>query len=158
MPKFRKKPVEINAILWDGDMKTIEPLIALGVTCKAFGQELIGDDLTIETLEGNMTASKGDWIIRGIKGELYPCKTDIFTATYDAVCFKMCHLPNIAKCPLYIESHVPNGLGCVDDLARDCKVERGEMNFELAVLDLASRGIAHPGMLEALNPPSSRAH
>ncbi len=38
----------------------------------------------IETLEGTMTANIGDWIIKGVKGELYPCKPDIFEATYDA--------------------------------------------------------------------------
>lgn len=44
-----------------------------------------GEDLWIGTLEGNMVCSRGDWIIRGIKGEIYPCKPDIFAATYDAV-------------------------------------------------------------------------
>lgn len=42
-------------------------------------------DLVIETLEGNMRASPGDFIIRGIKGEYYPCKPDIFEATYEVV-------------------------------------------------------------------------
>ena len=41
--------------------------------------------ITIDTLEGVMTASEGDFIIRGVKGELYPCKPDIFAATYEAV-------------------------------------------------------------------------
>ncbi len=45
-----------------------------------------GEDLWIGTLEGNMVCSPGDWIIRGIKGELYPCKSDIFAATYEVVC------------------------------------------------------------------------
>lgn len=43
------------------------------------------DQLWIGTLEGNMIASAGDWIIRGVKGELYPCKPDIFAATYEPV-------------------------------------------------------------------------
>jgi hypothetical protein len=59
---------------------------------------------------------------------------------------------DIARCPLYIESHVGRGLGCVDDLMRPCRVKRGEMDFQTAVLALAGRGIAHPGMLETLNP------
>jgi hypothetical protein len=44
-----------------------------------------GEDLLIPTLEGDMLAVPGDWIIRGIKGEFYPCKPDIFEATYEAV-------------------------------------------------------------------------
>ena len=40
-------------------------------------------ELEIETLEGNMTAKVGDWIIKGVKGEFYPCKPDIFAATYE---------------------------------------------------------------------------
>ena len=64
----------------------------------------------------------------------------------------MCHLANIAKCPLYIESHVGRGLGCVDEMAQRCLVDRGKMDFSEAVIDLARRGIVHPGMLVALNP------
>lgn len=41
--------------------------------------------LTIKTLEGNMEASRGDWVIKGVKGELYPCKPDIFHMTYEQV-------------------------------------------------------------------------
>lgn len=44
-----------------------------------------GDNIILETLEGTMTASPLDWIICGIKGELYPCKPDIFEATYEPV-------------------------------------------------------------------------
>jgi hypothetical protein len=85
MAQFRKKPVVIDAVQWDGHMKTIEPLLVLGTTCKTVGQDFLGDDLQIETLEGTMTANKGDWIIRGVKGEIYPCKPDIFAATYEPV-------------------------------------------------------------------------
>lgn len=62
MPKFRKKPVVIEAEQWWGHSPA-----------------------AIETLEGTMYASPGDWIITGIKGERYPCKPDIFEATYEAV-------------------------------------------------------------------------
>ena len=64
--------------------------------------------------------------------------------------------PDISRCPLYIESHVGRGLGCVDDIAMPCVVKRGLMDFQTAVLVLASRGIAHRGMLEALNPIGRR--
>ena len=43
------------------------------------------DYLSIKTLEGTMRADQGDWIIRGVKGEIYPCKPEIFVATYDPV-------------------------------------------------------------------------
>lgn len=67
-----------------------------------------------------------------------------------------CPASNIARCPLYIESHVGRGLGCVDDLMRPCKVKRGEMDFQMAVLTLAGQRISYPGMLEALNPIGGR--
>lgn len=63
----------------------------------------------------------------------------------------MCPVQNIRKCPLYIESHVGRGHGCVDDMAQPCLVARGKMDFQFAVLALAARSIAHPGMIEAIN-------
>lgn len=84
MARFRKKPVEIDAVLWDGNMTTVEPLLA-GSSCEAVEQDLGDPALLIPTLEGTMRAEVGDWIIRGVKGELYPCKSDIFAATYDPV-------------------------------------------------------------------------
>lgn len=86
MPKFRKKPVVIEAIQWHGftDGPNYIPKPAMdflgeesGVLCNEHG------NLVIKTLEGDMTVSTGDWIIRGVKGELYPCKPDIFEATYE---------------------------------------------------------------------------
>jgi hypothetical protein len=79
MPQFRKKPVVIDAILWDGKLTTVEHLHG------EFSQDLGDDGLSIHTLEGVMRADVGDWIIKGVKGELYPCKPDIFAATYDPV-------------------------------------------------------------------------
>ncbi len=80
MSKFRKKPVVIEAVKWDGKLSTVEPL---GIP--SCSQELTSDTLQIQTLEGEMTAQVGDWIIKGVKGEFYPCKPDIFAATYDPV-------------------------------------------------------------------------
>ena len=79
--KFRKKPVIIEAIQYDG-------LPASGsAACNFMGLErvLFSDTqgLFIDTLEGTMTAAIGDWIIKGVKGEFYPCKPDIFEATYE---------------------------------------------------------------------------
>lgn len=77
--KFRKKPVVIDAMQFDGTFGSVETL-----RIDSCSQELGSDTLQIETLEGVMTANKGDWIIRGVKGEFYPCKPDIFEATYEA--------------------------------------------------------------------------
>ena len=76
--KFRKKPVVIEAVQFDGSLASVECLVGLTVT-----QDRTSDSCQIETLEGVMSASKGDWIICGIKGEFYPCKPDIFAATYE---------------------------------------------------------------------------
>jgi hypothetical protein len=84
MPKFRKKPVVIEAIRFTGN-NCIECLLFMGTPEHiAFNPELHNTDHpTIHTLEGKMTASPGDWIIKGVKGEFYPCKPDIFEATYE---------------------------------------------------------------------------
>lgn len=84
MAKFRKKPVEIEAIQYLGKQN-------YHVICDFVGEELqmeyMYDEqiIVIPTLEGEMRANKGDYIIKGIKGEFYPCKPDIFEATYDRV-------------------------------------------------------------------------
>lgn len=80
MPKFRKKPVEIEAVQWTGRNSA-----ELSAFLPAGGIRFTFSGIEIETLEGNMLASEGDWIIRGVKGEFYPCKPEIFAATYDAV-------------------------------------------------------------------------
>lgn len=81
--KFRKKPVVIDAWLFDGSWKSAKPVVnqSQEMTWSDFG----GGRIAIETLEGTMEASPGDWVIKGVKGEFYPCKPDIFAATYDAV-------------------------------------------------------------------------
>ena len=79
MPKFRKKPVEIEAVQWTGT-NAPEVLDFIGTT----GRMSADGSLFIDTLEGTMRAYSGDWIIRGVKGEFYPCKPEIFTATYEA--------------------------------------------------------------------------
>jgi len=83
MARFRKKPVEIEAWCWDGCSTAPErPPWLRGPNVRAVHDEEI---LLIDTLEGTMTAMKGDWIIMGVKGEIYPCKPDIFAATYEPV-------------------------------------------------------------------------
>jgi hypothetical protein len=88
MPRFRKRPVEVEALHLTADKNPDE--IALwcgGVVAPHPGQMYTGGELVIEipTLEGTMRAGLGDWIIKGVQGEFYPCKPDIFEATYEAV-------------------------------------------------------------------------
>lgn len=87
--KFRKKPVVIEAVQLDGTLEAFEAAVAfMGTAGGAHNGHLENDDphkswLYIDTLEGQMVAHTGDWIIRGVKGEFYPCKPDIFAATYE---------------------------------------------------------------------------
>lgn len=83
MPKFRKKPVVIEA--WQYDVNRSLSDLPPGVYETASGPDGTGAGAWIDTLEGTMHVSQGDFVIRGVKGELYPCKPDIFAATYDPV-------------------------------------------------------------------------
>lgn len=82
--KYRKKPVIIDAVQWNPDkpLGDYPEWLAQEIQSTAI-PVLMG--LRIFTLEGGMTANPGDWIIRGIKGELYPCKDEIFRSTYEPV-------------------------------------------------------------------------
>lgn len=83
MPKFRKRPVVIEAVQFDGTDASYYDVCAFapGVHFEPVPEQRF----MVPTLEGYHIASAGDWIIRGVKGELYPCKPDIFAATYEAV-------------------------------------------------------------------------
>lgn len=92
MPMFRKKPVVVEAVRFTDQPSEIdgpEPQwysAAHTIDRGDVGSVTYADGtLRICTLEGEMTASPGDWIVRGIKGEIYPCKPDIFAATYELV-------------------------------------------------------------------------
>lgn len=80
MSRYRKKPVVIEAVQWTG---------ANEADVRALGgdphYELADGRMLIRTLEGTMEAAVGDWIVRGVKNELYPVKPDIFLATYEVV-------------------------------------------------------------------------
>lgn len=81
MAKYRKKPVVIEAVQWEGNNeKEMKDFINMELVT-----EYNGDVLVIETLEGTMRAEKGDYIIKGVHGEFYPCKPDIFHKTYELV-------------------------------------------------------------------------
>ena len=90
--RFTKKPVTIEAIQWTG--KNLREVITFtddhpdtrshhaDMAWEAYANLVARDGLKIYTLEGELLANVGDWIIRGVKGEYYPCKPDIFEATY----------------------------------------------------------------------------
>jgi hypothetical protein len=93
MAKFKKKPVVIDAVRFNGvnqseilDFYPAAFFSTEGSTRRSFSDEQPDQSLPIveiRTLEGTMVANVGDWIIRGVKGEYYPCKPDIFKATYE---------------------------------------------------------------------------
>lgn len=90
MARYRKKPVEVEAWKWKGGKLYPDDLMS---PCPRWVAEAIdrrvverkGEELVIRTLEGDHLARVGDYIIRGVKGELYPCKPDIFKQTYEVV-------------------------------------------------------------------------
>ena len=89
--RYRKKPVVIEAMQLptDGDIaryvEIADWLSGVGATAVPAVNDLVGTAIRIPTLEGDMLAQPGDWIIRGVAGEFYPCKPDIFDATYEEV-------------------------------------------------------------------------
>ena len=97
--RFRKRPVVIEAMCWDGSLRSIrsvarwvnghdqeqghdDPTLTFTTIVDGIKRPVVRDVL-IETLEGPMGASTGDWIIKGVKGEFYACKPDVFGMTYE---------------------------------------------------------------------------
>lgn len=83
--RYQKRPVVIETLQWTGEnLPDVLAWCHAGMPPDANAIVCLGDrdTLTIRTLEGVMTASKSDYIIRGVRGEFYPCKPDIFEATY----------------------------------------------------------------------------
>jgi hypothetical protein len=86
MAKFRKKPVVITAVQYDGNFRCLDCFSISEVSHFIVSKDSEGNQcIKIPTLEGEMTASIGDYIIRGVQGEYYPCKPDIFEITYEMV-------------------------------------------------------------------------
>lgn len=98
MARYRKRPVEIEAVQWDGTADGATRIIDWILSSDATATYRCSDpdrcaqndgdtphDIQVHTLEGAMTASVGDWIIKGVAGEFYPCRDDIFAATYEPV-------------------------------------------------------------------------
>jgi hypothetical protein len=95
MSTFRKKPVEVEAVQWNGEVivggapqwlaAVGEDLADAPIALDPGQVAFVGDQVFIGTLEGMISASPGDWIIKGTAGELYPCKPDIFAEIYEPV-------------------------------------------------------------------------
>jgi hypothetical protein len=77
--KYRRKPVVIDAVQWTGS--NLEEIN--GLTFGSTVGSTDSDGLLIDTIDGRLPLSSGDWIIRGITGRLYSCKPDVFAATYE---------------------------------------------------------------------------
>lgn len=87
MAKYRKKPVVVDAMVFDGGFASTSGVLEF---CEGNAEaEFISGHgpclLKIKTLEGTMRASIGDYIIKGVNGEFYPCKPDIFEKTYELI-------------------------------------------------------------------------
>lgn len=90
MAKYRKKSIVIDAVRYNGkgmmgDGDGVPDWIWPALETKTIEPTNGTDPFIIHTLEGDMTVAPGDWIIKGVKGELYPCKPDIFEQTYEKV-------------------------------------------------------------------------
>jgi hypothetical protein len=100
MARYRKKPVVIDAVqlrwtTWNEVCSFVDGIVSESNPAREISREEVSDTcgedgpwyiaLTIPTLEGDHTALHGDWIVKGVKGEFYPVKPDIFAATYEAM-------------------------------------------------------------------------
>ena len=84
MGKFRKKSIIIDAWRFTNNKTCFDALQDIGIPIK-YDYQHSPNNCFIETLEGNMYFSDGDWVIKGVKGEFYPCKPDIFEETYESI-------------------------------------------------------------------------
>ena len=92
MKKYRKIPVEIEALQWTGiNLTELKEFVGDSLKYEYYDAAYKAGvappvvDITIHTLEGDMKANRGDYIIKGVKGEFYPCRKDIFEQTYEEV-------------------------------------------------------------------------
>ena len=92
MPKYRKKPIVIEAIQWVGNTNEVKNFCGDKCSYSIYdsawrvGKGVPHEELVIHTLEGDMKASRNDYIIKGVNGEFYPCKPDVFEKTYEFIC------------------------------------------------------------------------
>ena len=97
---YRKVPVTIEAVRFEDTNECLMALCALGLDPVRVGYDVNPPVLRINTLEGEMTGQIGDYIIRGVNGEFYPCKPDIFEKTYKMAEAVSCDCDDDAKYPI----------------------------------------------------------
>jgi hypothetical protein len=140
MAKYRKRPVVIEAFQWTADEnQTDDPVWIV----EAIRQDKVHFEnegtlevaMIVHTLEGRMKANRGDYIIKGVKGEIYPCKPDIFEATYDIVEDKTARWEDaIANAKFMLEEYkkIPTGgFGAITITQTIIRYENGERTDEL---------------------------
>ncbi|EPZ9324838.1 hypothetical protein ACXYO7_004724 [Salmonella enterica subsp. enterica] len=148
--RFTKKPVTISAIQWTGD--NLPDVIEFTGKHPRWGDwfadmgEYIahvrsdGNRFKIFTLEGAMDALPGDWIIRGVQGEHYPCKPDIFAATYDPAELQerrkaeVPEYPETLPCPVFLEPGLKFGKGVRTQCVLDALRRRADYYAELEAM------------------------
>ncbi|MDN9632457.1 hypothetical protein KLL70_10165 [Clostridioides difficile] len=133
MAKFKKKPVEVEAFRLGYDIEP-EWFIGNSRVCNFMQEKCIDGNVScnLETLEGTMRANKGDYIVQGVKGEIYPCKADIFEMTYE----KVEYTATIENLTNYAEN-IEEGHRCADEdnnkenkLELSAKLELDTTDFE----------------------------
>ncbi|EOE7245893.1 hypothetical protein ACKTKD_003710 [Clostridioides difficile] len=133
MAKFKKKSVEVEAFRLGYDIEP-EWFIGNSRVCNFMQEKCIDGNVScnLETLEGTMRANKGDYIIQGVKGEIYPCKADIFEMTYE----KVEYTATIENLTNYAEN-IEKGHRCADEdnnkenkLELSAKLELDTKDFE----------------------------
>ena len=111
MSEYRKKPVTIEAIEWTGDPREVHEFLDED---ERLDVRLLGDKLLVDTLEGEMTGGLGDYLVRGVEGELYPVKASIFHKTYEVVELRRGEADRAGV----------NALSCADERVGDVPGER----------------------------------
>lgn len=143
--KYRKKPVEIEA------MQLTESNACDVLTfCNSCGDIVASNEngtISIKTLEGTMTANIGDYVIKGVAGEFYPCKPDIFEATYDIVEEAQPYLPNFEI--ELVPEEIANIASLLDNDPRMKKVEFDSADCSLHFVIQYSGNAAIDGIKEA---------
>lgn len=133
MPTFRKKPIVVEAVQYRREFHTGCGELPPGVErhfCRGEDGELYETLPIVQTLEGELRVADGDWIIKGVKGEFYPCKPDIFEATYEPCA----DLPDTAMGVMMVVAQKRHGkrLGMlVERMCPRCKAAFAEAGFNL---------------------------
>lgn len=85
MKNYKKRPIIIQAVKWEGNNFDEVQELDYNPSNRVRQSNVEEGKLLIVTLEGIMTATLGDWVVRGVEGELYPCKPSVFDSTYEDV-------------------------------------------------------------------------